>query len=375
MKILVADDSDTARRPLVVLVRQLGLEVIEVSDGEAALAALLQPDGPRLALLDWEMPGLDGPEICTKVRAARQPVRAHLILVTGRKSREDTVAGLKAGADDYIHKPPHPAELLARLQVGVRNLDLQNDLQKRIAQLETAVQQLDAIRAVLAQSPPPAPGRAIEATGTIDPQALAVLPLERLGQPWSRFLSTAGLEGPPVARTGFWAHAGLGLPGQGTWLDLVLQCDEAVARRLGRNRSDFQDVVAESLGQLMKDVTGGLDVANVANVTPYPPKGWVGVPSGVGPGSGVTLLGPGISLSVWQTPSPLMDTTFAKLQPGQVLVEPLCRPSMPGVAVLAKGCLLKPGYLKRAGSFFLGPDAEIPLQVLKASHFSATSRD
>jgi diguanylate cyclase (GGDEF)-like protein len=103
---------------------------VTVTDGISALAVLQTPDAPRLAILDWMMPGLDGPEVCRRARAYRPGVPLYLILVTSREARRDVVAGLDAGADDYVVKPPDPEELRSRLKAGIRVLAMEHHFER-----------------------------------------------------------------------------------------------------------------------------------------------------------------------------------------------------------------------------------------------------
>ena len=122
MKVLVAEDDPTAQ---LLLERQLtawGYEPVIVSDGRAAWNALTAAGGPRLALLDWLMPGIDGTEICRHIRERDDSESFHLIIITVRSDSADVTSGLIAGADDYICKPFHAHELRARLGVGERRL-------------------------------------------------------------------------------------------------------------------------------------------------------------------------------------------------------------------------------------------------------------
>ncbi|HVS37867.1 MAG TPA: response regulator transcription factor [Gemmataceae bacterium] len=143
IKILIADDDRVTRRVLEVMLGEWGYETIVVRDGVTAWEALQHGDGPRLALLDWLMPGLDGLEICRRIRALPTRLPPYLILLTVRDSRQDVVTGLEGGADDYIVKPFDQAELHARLQTGMRILRLQRDLAK---QLETSEQALALVK-------------------------------------------------------------------------------------------------------------------------------------------------------------------------------------------------------------------------------------
>jgi len=128
MKILIADDDAVSRRLLEKTLQREGYEVIAVDNGLLALQQLSLPDGPRLALLDWMMPGLDGPGVCSAARELRGRPYVHIVLVTSRNAKQDIVAGLESGADDYLTKPWNTAELLARLRVGQRILHLEDRL-------------------------------------------------------------------------------------------------------------------------------------------------------------------------------------------------------------------------------------------------------
>jgi len=131
MKILIAEDDMTSRTMLHTVLTRWGYDVICVNDGEEAWTALQEPKGPSLAVLDWEMPGLDGAELCRRLRAQERKAPLYLILLTSRGEPEDIVQGLEAGADDYIAKPYNNAELKARVDVGRRMLLLQEEMQER----------------------------------------------------------------------------------------------------------------------------------------------------------------------------------------------------------------------------------------------------
>ena len=127
-KVLIADDDQLSRHLLQSTLEKAGYEVIAVNDGIAAARALSQADGPRLALLDWMMPGMDGPAVIRSLRVDHDRPYIHIVLLTSRQSKEDLIAGLEAGADDYLTKPFHPPELRARLRTGERILMLEEKL-------------------------------------------------------------------------------------------------------------------------------------------------------------------------------------------------------------------------------------------------------
>ena len=128
MKILIADDEALSRRLLEKTLERAGYEVVAVENGRAAVRQLCQSDGPRLALLDWVMPELDGPGVCREVRRQQDESYVYMVLLTSKESKEDIVTGLESGADDYLTKPFNVDELKARLRTGERILHLEGRL-------------------------------------------------------------------------------------------------------------------------------------------------------------------------------------------------------------------------------------------------------
>ncbi len=128
MKILIAEDDLIPRRLLESILRKWDYEVVLAADGEEAWRILQEPDAPRLAILDWLMPGLDGLEVCRRVRARADAPYVYVILLTAKDQKEDVIAGMGAGADDYLIKPVDFYKLEVRLRAGRRILDLQSQL-------------------------------------------------------------------------------------------------------------------------------------------------------------------------------------------------------------------------------------------------------
>jgi len=149
VKVLIAEDDALSRRVLEDTITRSGYDLVVTTDGLQAWEALQQEDAPLLAILDWMMPGMDGLQICRKVRESPAPVPTYLILVTTRERKEDIVAGLEAGANDYITKPFDRAELLARVRVGVRVVELQQSLARRVSQLQEALAHVKQLQGIL----------------------------------------------------------------------------------------------------------------------------------------------------------------------------------------------------------------------------------
>ena len=128
MKILIADDSIVSRHLLEATLRKWGYDVVVACDGSEALEFLEREDAPSLAILDWMMPGLTGPEVCRRIRDRRSEPYTYTLLLTSKSQKEDLIEGMEAGADDYITKPFDQHELQVRLRAGKRLVDLQAEL-------------------------------------------------------------------------------------------------------------------------------------------------------------------------------------------------------------------------------------------------------
>ena len=128
MKILIAEDDLPFRHLLEKILAMWGYDIVVAENGSAALQILQSEDSPRIAMLDWMMPGMDGVEVCRKIRAEKQHPYTYIILLTAQQRDEDLITGLEAGADDYITKPFKHNELQLRLRAGRRIIELQNEL-------------------------------------------------------------------------------------------------------------------------------------------------------------------------------------------------------------------------------------------------------
>ena len=149
MRALIADDDRATTEILSKTLQQWNIEVIVADDGNVAWDLLGGGDGPSLAILDWMMPGLDGPELCRRIRQDSLLAHMYLILLTGRDARSDLVTGLDAGADDYVVKPFDVEELRARVNVGIRVLTLQQRLAERVAELQSALSNVKQLSGLL----------------------------------------------------------------------------------------------------------------------------------------------------------------------------------------------------------------------------------
>lgn len=156
MRILIAEDDLTSRSMLAAILVKQGYEVIEAIDGLSAMEVLHQPDPPKLAILDWLMPEMDGLEVIRRIRAMQTEHKPYLIMLTSMDSKIDIIAGLDAGANDYLTKPFDPDELRARIEVGRRLVELQGELiesrallANKVAELSLALEHIKTLRGIV----------------------------------------------------------------------------------------------------------------------------------------------------------------------------------------------------------------------------------
>jgi len=149
VRVLIADDEATTRHLIQGTLGKWGFDVLAAEDGTEALHIMKGPNPPEIVLLDWVMPGVDGLEVCRRVRAALLDAPTYIILITARGGLENVVQGLEAGADDYVTKPFDPRELRARLHAGARVVQLQKALLERNHELEDALKRVKQLQGLL----------------------------------------------------------------------------------------------------------------------------------------------------------------------------------------------------------------------------------
>jgi DNA-binding response OmpR family regulator len=144
LPIIIAEDDLVSRTLISNLMAKWGFKAVVTQDGHEAMKALRAEQGPALALLDWMMPDMDGLQVCRRIRESKKMV--YVIMLTSRGAKENIVEGLHAGADDYLIKPFDKNELLARIQVGFRILELHGALAARVKELEEASSEIGDLK-------------------------------------------------------------------------------------------------------------------------------------------------------------------------------------------------------------------------------------
>ncbi len=149
MRILIAEDDLTSRNLLAAVLRKSGHEVVETVDGAEAWNVLQKLDAPRLAILDWMMPEMDGIEVLRRVRTMQTDRPPYILMLTTKLEKPAIIAGLEAGANDYLAKPFDLGELRARVEVGKRMVEMQEALSDKIAELHRALSEIKTLRGIV----------------------------------------------------------------------------------------------------------------------------------------------------------------------------------------------------------------------------------
>lgn len=149
MRILIAEDDPVSRLVLTTNLTNWGHEVVSAVNGMEAWRASQEEDSPRLVILDWMMPEMEGPEVCRRIREVPAAISPYIILLTARQGTKEVVEGMQAGADDYLTKPYHREELRMRVQVGVKMIELQKKLADQIGELQEALDRVKRLQGII----------------------------------------------------------------------------------------------------------------------------------------------------------------------------------------------------------------------------------
>jgi DNA-binding response OmpR family regulator len=252
MKILVADDDQASRRLVAAFLKRADHEVVEVDSGEAVIERMSETEPPAIAIIDWVMPGMSGPDVVIKLRNMAFRIRPYVILLSARNDKASVAEGLDAGADDFLTKPFNPLEMLARVRVAERTLQVQIELQQHIDDLEALAQRYNLlgeligkqrgtreIRPIAAAPLPAAAPHGVRQAASFGGTRLRPDEIDTVAQ---RALAEVGLGGlqpvvfeprkQPSASATLLAWSGMVLAGEKCWVDLLLQLDIASADAL-----------------------------------------------------------------------------------------------------------------------------------------------
>lgn len=149
MDILIAEDEHSSQRILKTTVKKWGFIPVTTGNGKEAWDILKSAGAPDIALLGWDIPGISGIEVCRNIKAMKKDMPTYVIMLTARDSKNDIVMGLEAGADDYMTKPYYSTELLARINVAIRLINIQMVLARKIQEREEALDKLKKLKGLI----------------------------------------------------------------------------------------------------------------------------------------------------------------------------------------------------------------------------------
>ncbi len=382
MKVLIADDDSVTRKLLQTLLNKLGHEVECATDGDTALRLLEQPSAPPLAILDWIMPGLTGVEVCKRLRSVNHRARTYVLLLSSKADKDEVVAGLDAGADDYLVKPFNPMELLARLRVAQRTLNYQQELQKSIDEMQMLLQRYNLLGEMFGKQQR-AVGEPSDDRGQDAPVArevAALLSASRLNPALGRALGEIGLANVEVTTLlersaprddSFTAWSALVMVNEAMWLDLLVEADQPSATAifetlLGRipvSEREQLDFLAETFNILCSGVRKALQEYGVKVLTPVISRSQHSsslrfkLPKAAGrTNHRVVLQGATLDMTILHRHAPICQKSLGQLNELDLVADNLPSPSTPGVFLLNQGVVLNSRYIEKLAT--LGQAAE-----------------
>lgn len=398
MNILVADDDALIRRLLLALLTKLGHEVQAVDDGFAAWKALDVDNPPALAIMDWVMPGMDGVEVCRKLRASPRKTRPYVLLLSSKSEKQEVIAGLDAGADDYLVKPFDPMALMARLRVAQRIITYQQELQDNISAMETMLQRHNLLGEMFGKQSRSGDGTGAailgSARGGIEKATPRIVADERLAEVFTISFAAVGLgsakvtvaEAPSVpGPSSFTAWAPLAFVNQGVWMDFLFEADDASAvamfeSLLGRipvSERELLDFLAETFNLICTSVKTTLGDASIPALAPLISRSIRTSSMTVKPRASATvthhavnLSGAQGSLTVIRQGSPVLRKSLGQLHPFDILAENLPSPSASEVFLLNQGVTLSERYIEKLASLAKSAQVDLRVPVIQPSRMA-----
>ena len=405
MKILIADDDVVLRKVLHSLLLKSKHEVMLAENGDAAWELIRNPPAPRVVILDWMMPGLSGPEVCDKLRKSNLKSRPYVILLSARREKEDIVSGLEAGADDYLTKPFHPAELQARLRVAERILNYERDLQQQISDMELLLRRHNLLGEIFGKrrlggnaSPQVAASASLSAAAdsatSFNHRVAILLPASEVSRLLLKGLTALGVEGaspldmataPKAPRPTLTAWSPLVFINDGIWVDLKIEVDRAASRVLFQSMvkrapvsdDEVLDMLAEALNLMQNTIRGEFENQEIEVFTPLLPRAVrtealdnlpastrVPVPHLF---ATADML---IQFSLQIQPAVAVQKEVGNLNALDMLAESISSPYIAGVVLLNKGVMLNLRYIHKLTELAQQGSKGPPVSVLEPSRLT-----
>jgi CheY-like chemotaxis protein len=375
MRILVADDDAIGRIFLTRVLTKWGYDVMAVADGTAAWNALQEEGAPRLLILDRMMPGLNGLDLCARIRASASPHYYYIILLTALGETADVIEGLEAGADTYLVKPVGPPELRVRLKAAQRIFALETRLEYAVEELRHQLQPTETgVASPVAAVDPAAAKRE---TGT------ELAPLASAPRILREVLAELGVEQSVLTagngdNSSFHARSAIVLRGAETWVDfdmyLAREPSEVIYRGLvgeaPRSDADLLDAMAEVLNMCQGALKLSLENDGHQPLTPILPTASLeAVPSPLRMGATSFRVYEAIRFAFTPSPAKIVMTPISELRPRDILADPIAYPGNDQVVFLSRGIALNDRYIDRIIELVSAGRLDTPtIPVIHAAH-------
>jgi len=405
MKILVADDDALIRRLLHSLLTKLGHEVVAAEDGNAALKAFEGQSPPPLAIIDWVMPGLNGVEVCKKIRTMGLKPRPYVLLLSAKSDKQEIITGLDAGADDYLVKPFDPMALMARLRVAQRIIDYEQELHQSIGAMEALLQRHNLLGEIFgkqsrAAEPPAAakikaapepPARSKETSAN---DGLPILAPDTFGELVTRSIAEVGLgqaratvmaEAASYESDSFTAWTPLVLVKEGLWLDLLMEVDdvsgvamfESLLGRIPVSERELLDFLAETFNLISTSIKASLSDRGFLALAPVISRSIRTSALTIRPSQQAvishhqfTLPEIVANMTVVRQVAPSVSKSLGQLHELDMLAENLPSPSTSDVFLLNQGVMFNERYIEKLSSLAKSENTDLRVSVIKPSRFA-----
>ncbi len=380
MKILIAEDDAITGQFLKIILNKVGYDTILAINGNQAWEILQQEDPPKLAIFDWMMPGISGVELCKKLRATNEIIRTYIILLTAKTAKNDVIAGLKAGANDYMTKPFNRIELIARLKVGEHSLDLQSQLIQRIQNLEEVVRRNHLLGQAL-RNQSKSKTRSLPNNCGMDHILMKTLNEMGVKSLKVRNETTVDNELKPhyVAWTSLYQVQ------NSISIDLKIEISEASAKALYTkivkdaklSEENILDIMSEVLNMTLANYKTVFEKNGIQILTPFIPKAMTvakfpAIVYEKENSKEFYFEGQDISfkLEVIEQSTPVERKSLNKLRTLEVVAEPVCWPGNKDRIILNTGILLNEYYILKLRDVLQFQDQELMVSVYQPSKLS-----
>jgi DNA-binding response OmpR family regulator len=399
-RILVAEDDPDTAQLLKRFLQKDGCDVVLAGDGHKAWQILQREDAPKLVILDWVMPGMEGIEVCRRLRETDEDIDTYVMLVSEKGKKQDVIAGLDSGADDYLVKPVDRGEFLARLRVAKRTLAKQGQLHQKIEEQRSLLRQYNSqgdnsgkngsATVVSNKSKSDKDTDRSSPAKTFSPLVETFRPIVELESNFINMLAETGLSmtsdnnnTEDSQKAIFSALMPLILIQNGVWLDIRIETDRKTASELfhvmvgsrAATDNDLFDVLGDLLNKTIENLRVTFTEEDIVSIAPFLPK----VTYCKNLSEQVQVFdhfrryvfsdsAHSIQLDVIEHPAPVAKKTVRRLRPLDILVEDIYQPQEDDVVLLlSEGTVLYDRYIKKLFDFLRTQAKDFEVSIIQPS--------